>query len=191
MSWSADTVDLVKGMEVCKHAAFRVSSMTGFQYDDLIGAATVGMTKALQTYDPTRGWCKWRSWLYTKAFGECLAEVRRCYGRADQPDEQAAERRRLYSVRSFTEASSCDVQPTPLDILAREDLELLELAIDALGPSERYVIRGMFFDRTKSDDLASGLGLTRQRVFQIRDVALAKLKSALKKLGVTSPGDLI
>ena len=64
-------------------------------------------------------------------------------------------------------------------VLARERLEFLRLAVDALPERMRIVVRGYFFDERLMKDIAEELGVTESRVSQLRAEALVLLRDGL------------
>jgi RNA polymerase sigma factor (sigma-70 family) len=63
--------------------------------------------------------------------------------------------------------------------MATENRKAIIDALDCLNEKERAAVVGRFFDERVMADIASDLGLTRQRVEQLEKVALGKLRARL------------
>ncbi len=132
--------------------------------------------------------------------------------RASRPDELATETglqadkvldalRNMHTSVSVHERFTVDGDSTLLDLLADEgapapdaalwsDAREIDTALAGLKQREAYVIRAYFGldeDSATLEDVGTRLGLTRERVRQIRDAGLAKLRVTLLEQRADAP----
>ena len=62
-----------------------------------------------------------------------------------------------------------------------DSMELLQESLDLLDPREREIIAMRFFENKTLDEVSHMIGRTRERVRQIQNQALLKLRSLMKE----------
>ena len=176
---------------------------------DLISAGNIGLIKALEKYDPTRGfkfisYAVW--WIRQMVLMEIMNNgrairipsnimqannrYRRAYGE-DMPDIAKLNMYSLdheYGEDAMTLADTIEDESfSPPDIMIY-DKSMVQYAIDRLTPRERAVIMlrfGITDGRPRSyDDISMEMDydLTRERIRQICNRALRKLKTQLVRV---------
>jgi len=151
--------------------------------DDLVSEGTIGMMKAAEKYDPTRG----------KPFVTFAAPyIRRCIEAAISKSSNETDVRStdeslpVGSRNNFTLLNVLeDVHAEKADVLVEEDTlnNHLLTCIDVLNDREREVVSryyGLKGWRQTMAEIAEDMGLKRERVRQERDKAVRKLRKASK-----------
>jgi len=202
---------------------------------DLISEGNIGLTKAVDRFDPAKGaklstyamW--WIKQTIKRALadqsktirlpvhlGEKLAKMRRValqisdeLGREPTDDElgeelgiasQKVARLKRVGIRpasldapvvdddstEFGEMIGDEEAQTPFELLRDEDLRNeMEGLLDVLDDREKKIISQRFgFDGGKPktlEDISKNFGITRERIRQLQNIALAKLRRALSK----------
>lgn len=151
--------------------------------DDLVSEGSIGMMKAAEKYDPTRG----------KPFVTFAAPyIRRCIEAAisksnnDTDVRSTDESLPVGSRNNFTLLNVLeDVNAEKADVLVEEDTlnDYLLTCTDVLNDREREVVSryyGLKGWRQTMAEIAEDMGLKRERVRQERDKAVRKLRKASK-----------
>ena len=202
---------------------------------DLISEGNIGLTKAVDRFDPAKGaklstYAMW--WIKQSIkraladqsktirlpvhLGEKLAKMRRValqisdeLGREPTDDElgeelgiasQKVARLKRVGIRpasldapvvdddstEFGEMIGDEEAQTPFELLRDEDLRNeMEGLLDVLDDREKKIISQRFgFDGGKPktlEDISKNFGITRERIRQLQNIALAKLRRALSK----------
>ena len=207
----------------------------GLPMADLISEGNIGLTKAIDRFDPTRGakLSSYAVWWIKQSMKRGLAnqgklirlpvhlvdkiaKVRRValqmsdrLGREPNDDELAEEigiaadkiaRLRTVGIRpaslnsptgdddstEFGDSVSDEKAQTPFELFRDKDLlSEMDGLLDVLDQREKTLISrrfGLDGERPKTlDEVGKDLGVTRERIRQLQNIALAKLRRALRK----------
>jgi len=212
---------------------------------DLISEGNIGLTKAVERFEPTRGakLSTYAMWWIKQSIKRALAnqsktirvpvhladkiaKVRRVslqmsdeLGREPTDDELGQEigidsdkitRLKSVGIRpasldapiadndstEFSEVIGDDEAQTPFELLRDKNLlGEVDGLLEVLDPRERKIISQRFgLDGGKAktlEDVGRDFGITRERIRQLQNIALAKLRRALiKREGILEPGFL-
>lgn len=153
--------------------------------DDAVSAGAIGMVKAARLFDPSRGF---------KFSTYATNVIERCILRAAQEElvvripinffSRANAGRAERFGRAADAALSCqslpgDFEPETVDEMP-EDYSRLHERIGDLDGCEQAVIRMYFWEKLTLQAIGLEIGVKRERVRQIRDAAVAKLRGAMK-----------
>lgn len=153
--------------------------------EDLVSEGTIGMMKAAEKYDPSRGkpFVTFAAPYIRKSIEAAIAHV------AVEPDVRSTdESLPVGSRNNYTLLNVLEDKDAPrADVMAEEaslDEELLQ-AIGVLNERELAVVSryyGIQAAHQTMIEIAMDLGLTRERVRQIRNQAVRKLHKAAKQV---------
>ena len=156
---------------------------TGEETDDLISIGTVGLIKAIDTFDPGKG-----TRLATYA-ARCieneilmfLRSAKKTKGEVSLYDPIGVDREG--NEISLIDVLGSDPDVVPDQVASTVDLETVQRELRILGPKERRVIELRFglFNRPKKTqrEIASLLGISRSYVSRIEKRAVVKLSKSL------------
>lgn len=147
--------------------------------DDLISEGTIGIIKAAEKYDPSRGkpFVTFAAPYIRKSIEEAIRRVT-----GDVPVRSTDESLPVGSNNNFTLLNVLEDKDAPR---ADEQTEATSLSdrliafIGLLDEREQAVVRGFFgigCEKVTMAEIAAELGIKRERVRQIRDKALRKLR---------------
>ena len=130
--------------------------------EDCLSEVLMRIWDGIGGYDPARG--SWRAYISAAARNTALNRARTDRTAEDLPDGVSA-------------------QPGPEEaVIAREEIDELRLAIDALPPGDRALIYRKYYYRQSTAQMASELGLTARAV----EGRLYRIK---KRLGAALGGE--
>lgn len=121
-----------------------------------------------------------------KTISMALTELIPPYSLDETYDTDETETPYLETVRLDIEASDKLIEPPPEEIFKKKkEKERLEKAMKKLPPREQEVLKRYYgigdYDEQNMEDISRIMNITRERVRQIRDNALRKLKIILQK----------
>lgn len=153
--------------------------------EEFEAAAACGVLRAIDRFDPDRG-CRLSTYAMRAAWSFMDREVSERVIRLPQNFRGQAKYRdeieRALSVGGLPEYFQ-EESLTFVDRPAGDDFaEPLANAIACLGERERIVIVGVFFDRRTLTDIGLEIGVTKERVRQIKEIALARLRKMLEPM---------
>jgi RNA polymerase sigma factor FliA len=156
-----------------------------FEMDDLVGDGCLGLTKALQSYDPSRN-IRFTTYAYPVIKFAILQGLR---NRGDR--RTAAGRLKSQSHISLNEPA-VEGDPARIDLLPDRsqdaaDVSLLRMekcaqlrsAVNALPSKYRLLIEDHYFRQVPLFDIARRRGLSASRISQLRIEAILRLRSAM------------
>ena len=126
-------------------------------YDNLISAGAVGLVKAVDDYDPTRG--PFPQYCALRITWAMLDEIRGNYHQVVHPVDT-------------------DVAAKPQITLWRKDLQ--SLLVRGLTPREQRLLLGVYYESRTQRQLATELGVSRQRITQIFNNVFQRLRTRLQ-----------
>lgn len=149
--------------------------------DDLISEGSIGMIKAAEKYDPSRGkpFVTFAAPYIRHSIEDAIRKVT-----GEMPVLSTDESLPVGSKNNYTLLNVLEDKDAPKADQAVEQNALsddLVRAIDFLNEREQAVIRGIYGvdeERKTMAEMGLALGLKRERVRQIRDKALRKMRKA-------------
>lgn len=170
----------------------------GIELDDLLQAGRIGLMRAAETHDPSKGAFSTHAVHWIRSYvGRFVADTARTV-RVPVYFQQKATRagRPLQRERSLDApvVANDNGAPTWLEMLAYDggpysapdstvDRDRLLAAVDALPPRERKVLLQRFWGDHTLAEVGAELDLSRERVRQIEAQALVALRPALVGAG--------
>ena len=163
----------------------------GLQMDDLVSEGNIGLMRAAQKYDATRG---------LRFAGYAVVFIRRQIEKAlkAESSEQRVESKAGGQTRSVDAPLGSKNNVTLLSVLVDNNSPLadervynagveqaVEQALDVLGDRERQVVDAYFgigCENLTMAEIGQNMGLTRERVRQIRDRAVRRMRKVYNRL---------
>ena len=152
--------------------------------DDLVSEGSIGMMKAAEKYDPTRGkpFVTFAAPYIRRSIEAALSKVESDTEVRSTDESLPIGSRNNYTLLNVLE----DVNAPKADELVEETTlnEDLIRVMDILNEREQAVVKryyGLLGQRLTMAEIGEDLGLKRERVRQIRDQAVRKLRKAAKK----------
>lgn len=151
------------------------------EFQDLVQVGAMGLERARDTYDPERGafatYAAW--WIREAIHGEIARSAKVVY-----LPRRVYQRRRHAgalpsSLRLDDSSTPRTLRAPTAEIESELDQDRARRALDALKPRERRVIEATFWDELGTNAIARELGVTKQRIQQIRAKAMAKLRAVV------------
>lgn len=165
----------------------------GLSYSDLIAEGNCGLMKAIDRFDYEKGYktISYSVWWIKQAILEALKERTGIEGESLPQDyeKQNSLNDDEYTVDNIVKDEYIDYS-TVDDVKTDELKSIIIGLIDCLTEREKYVISEYFGLESKKcltlEDIGSNIGLTKERVRQIKEKALKKLRSEALNNSITS-----
>ena len=165
----------------------------GLSYSDLIAEGNCGLMKAIDRFDYEKGYktISYSVWWIKQAILEALKERTGIEGESLPQDyeKQNSLNDDEYTVDNIVKDEYIDYS-TVDDVKTDELKSIIIGLIDCLTEREKYVISEYFGLESKKcltlEDIGSNIGLTKERVRQIKEKALIKLRSEALNNYITS-----
>jgi RNA polymerase sigma factor for flagellar operon FliA len=190
-----DNLQRVKG--IARMMTRRVKSHT-FEWEDAVGYGNIGLLKAIDHYDPTKGgtfstyvgqriqgeildnWCGSRlrrrgptPFLVSLDLGIAWGEVESSKYKNDPPKFTLPVHHDIYLQKEPNQLNACYL---------REIRDILAAAINDLPKRERLVVSLYYYDELTMKEIGEVLGVNESRASQICTEGLAKLRDSLSGL---------
>lgn len=171
----------VAGLETfCHHICGRYHPPVGYEYDDLMQRARLGVFKAWNAYRPETGvpFYNYAGILIENEIRRLLkrekAIMRRAQNEAVSYDRPVSDDHGAASLGDLVLASD-ETNPEQQALTRERFTEMLNRLRTALPPDERRVYIAIAVDGMSQEEVADALGLSRQRISQIFISASARL----------------
>jgi len=185
---------------VCRKYRGYIDKVPGLEWDDLQSLGVMGMTKGIARFDLKRGfafssyvthWIRHDIGRYIQDQGRTIRIPVHLQEKASQGDTKAIDRLRVASTISLDaprrksgdadgDFTLRDIVPDDDDLEAELDDRLarasVERALDSLDPRSSEIMRHYYIDQWSYKKIGDSLGLSRERIRQIINVALDKLR---------------
>lgn len=165
----------------------------GLSYSDLIAEGNYGLMKAIDRFDYEKGYktISYSVWWIRQSILEALKERKGIEGESLPQDceKQNSLEEDDYAVDNVVKDEYIDYGST--DELKTDELKKVIVGlIDCLSEREKYVISEYFGLNSKEcltlEEIGDTIGLTKERVRQIKEKALKKLRSEALNNSITS-----
>jgi len=150
----------------------RHAATLGFELGDLMSIGTIGLMKAVERFDPSRG--KFRTYAFYWVEAEIQKQLRTPTRRRKRRptvslDAPTADGLTLHDLLA-------DQKPSPFDDTATvQRRERVRSALKGLRERDRRIVRMAFFDEMTLAQIGDVIGVCRERVRQILESALDHL----------------
>lgn len=131
---------------------------------DAISAANLGLIKAVDKFDPTRN-NRFCTYLRKYVYGEIMGELKDC-----------AEFSQLSSGVSGYRPEESEAHPVEEENHKSAVLQALRECMDELPQAEREILGLYFLQELILDEIAAIKGLTKQRIAQLKDSGVRRLR---------------
>lgn len=175
-----------RNIRIAIHTAHRFTN-TGIEIDDLVSIGTLGLIKAVDSFDPGKGF-RFSTYAVRCIENEILMELRREKKRSVECSyDRRLPGREGSDGEGATFADMKLVQPDTADERLLRDDEIRELrsALGVLGVRERQVIReryGLESGKKKTQqETAAVLHITQSHVSRVERKALGKLRAEIDR----------
>ena len=138
--------------------------------DDLIQTGSIGLIKAAERFDPTRG-VKFSSYAVPMIAGEIRRSLRGA----------ARERASLFAPRAGWDAALADTLPDGSEMEARAvDRVTAEQAVEKLCPVEKKLVLLRFYCGLTQTETAAQMGLSQPKVCRTEKKAIESLRKLME-----------
>lgn len=165
----------------------------GLSYADLIAEGNMGLIKSFEKFDPTKGFktISYSVWWIKQSILDALhkrnsldCDELTIGDDVDAPESQTDEKLDFASDFDYI------CEDYDKDINNKDNKHLVELLCDCLNEREKCVISNYFglnnADELTLEEIGDKLGLTKERIRQIKCVAFKKMRTAALSFGVTT-----
>lgn len=155
--------------------------------EELYSAGMMGLWKASQSYDPSRG-AEFKTYAYHRIRGAILDELRALdflpRSMRDRAREEGVSAPAVVSLPTNDDGSETLVGEYAYEGVENSDLHLALLSEMGKLPEKMRLVMHLYYQEgMKMLDIAKDLGLTESRVSQIHSNAVARLRRSLRQAG--------
>jgi RNA polymerase sigma factor (sigma-70 family) len=167
------------------------NKMIKFEKDDMIQAGMEGIIRAIKGFDPERGmrFSTYAVW-WIKEF-QRKAGVAICGLPKNYKYQKMAENQGYLHLDDFHDPDNIlvsKIESPEEKVLRKERSHKVLECLLMLSPKERWIIENYFLNEVIHEDMVPHFGFSRQRVHQIHQKALEKIKVYFKIRGVSPCG---
>lgn len=163
----------------------------GLSYADLIAEGNIGLIKSFDKFDYTKGFktISYSVWWIKQTILEALNKRNRLNGDdvEDEPDSVSEYDDHEENVDCF-EPDEYINYDYDKEIITKDNKHAVEILLDGLTEREKTVISKYFGlndnDEMTLEEIGSSMGLTKERIRQIKCCAFNKMRCAALNLGV-------
>jgi len=164
----------------------------GLSYSDLISEGNIGLIKALDKFDHKKGFktISYSVWWIRQTILEALKKRNLLKGDetlTQENNEEESSQDSEYEIiehDNFIEVFNFD------EIKKTDDLSVINNLMNVLNDREKYVISNYFglnyTEELTLEEIGAKIGLTKERIRQIKECALKKLRTEALKNSITS-----
>jgi len=186
---------------ICANLRFVVSQAKryrnqGVAFEDLINAGNLGLVRAIQRFDETRGhrFITYAVWWIRQAMFEVMADGSNAVRLPQDRDVDVPAPISLDATRDDAGVSLLELLPDERASAPHESIEtdsvlaLLATAIERLPEREHMVVTRYFglggVEAETLDGIAARIGVSRERAMQIKERAIRRLRSTKQGRGI-------
>ena len=166
--------ELYNVKDVVDYQVHQVLYRSPLPYKDLYQIGYEGYLKAVKNYNPIYG-------KMTLGYASTYISqaIRRAVNKEYKHNKHVNSNHEEEYLTSLIEKHGEQSEPNPT---AAPELKLIEEKLEELTPTERNIVYDLFLSKKikRIVDLSEEFGVSKQRIFQIKEEALAKLRTMLK-----------
>lgn len=157
--------------------AFKYEAFYGYPLNDLVSAGNYGLVEALQNYDPHKGtFAGYASNFIRGQMRRYVAREKRYYSEIFDIENTDGGEPELENISNETTEEASEQMIASMDVTRL--LDSFEDLATLLNPREGQILRDRYLSTHPKElkEIAVELGISRQRVQQIEEVAIRKLR---------------